>query len=178
MKKPLAAILLTMLIGPVFADTDGLTRSLERSQTEYCTVDDVQVIKTLGSNDEKGYVFYSTRDILENGTCFAGGSGTGVFHIAQVTNPYAAGLGIRVENPDILSNFAQKINTRFIDVNSIRISDNGILKFINNEFGVDPVTGREDANCCAADRYLNTIRLFDLKLMSRERLGRDHSYSQ
>jgi len=66
------------------------------------------------------------------------------------------------------------INTRFLDVNSVRLNG-AVLTFKNNELGKDPETGEADDNRYAADIYLNQFDLKTRRVIKHEFIGRDKS---
>ncbi|WP_307753373.1 hypothetical protein [Neisseria gonorrhoeae] len=141
----------------------------EATSLQYCGFEAEKVLRHQG----KTYLFYFTSgfpiesaiDEYKGRTICSGGSGTGIIHLAQLDN-----YGYVIET-DVLENLG--INTRFIDVESAVISS-GILTFRNYEFGIDPVTGQEDTNCCADDMYVNKIQLSNMRLLNRRFVGRRH----
>ena len=94
-----------------------------------------------------------------------GGEATFTFRLAEIRNK-------RVVNDDLFS--GTNINTRFLDVNSVRLNG-AILTFKNNELGKDPETGEADDNRYAADIYLNQFDLKTRRVIKHEFIGRDKS---
>ena len=94
-----------------------------------------------------------------------GGEATFTFRLAEIRNK-------RVVNDDLFSGI--NINTRFLDVNSVRLNG-AILTFKNNELGQDPETGEADDNRYAADIYLNQFNLKTRRVIKHEFIGRDKS---
>ena len=93
-----------------------------------------------------------------------GGTGTFTYSLAEIRNR-------RVVHDDL---FPSNINTRFLDAKSVRLNGS-VLTFKNNEFGKDPQPGEADANCCAADIYLNQFDLKTRRVIKHEFIGRDKS---
>lgn len=163
-KLAVMALVVYVFSCPVFANNNAdIMVELEKAAQKYCDFynEPEQMILING----KTFVVYTTAGEKVDGEC-SSGSGTIFQHIAEMS-------GSKVINPDILDSLSG-INTRFIT--DIHISSDGILTFKNNEYSED------DPSCCPNDLFLNKVRLFDMKVLSRKLLGRvpsdEHQYGK
>lgn len=135
---------------------------------ERCEVEIKKILKSKGDS----FVFYfSSGDVVDDADNALSddedwsrcnyGTGTFAYHLAQVD-----GEGRLIEK-DFDVDFG-----RILDLESVYITEDGILIFRSYRLGVDPITKADDALCCPRDIYLTAFRLSDRKIIKSMFAGR------